>query len=248
MPEGELHLELKILLFALLKARLRGRMFVGCDQFVYWAPAEPSSCLAPDVFVKRGEPPPRSVRSYKIWERGVPDVGVEIIDRNGSRWTSIEDKLERYRLAGIGEIVFFDSDGEEPLLRIWDWVAGDVVERDLGRHEARRCRTLEAYWVIVNDAELGPTLRLAEDADGHALWPTPAESERAQKEAERAQKEAERAQKEAERAQKEAERAQKEAERTQKEAERAQKEAERAEKERALARVAELEAELARRR
>src|SRR5690606_32818792 len=59
-------------------------------------------------------------------------------------------------------------------------------------------------------------LRIADDPAGTHLWPTGEEAERAAKEAERAAKEAERA----------------------------AKEAERAEKERALARVAELEARL----
>jgi hypothetical protein len=64
----------------------------------------------------------------------------------------------------------------------------------------------------------GRKLRIAEDQAGTRFWTTPEETERAAKEAERAAKEAERAAKEAERAEKEA----------------------------ALARIRELEAELAR--
>jgi hypothetical protein len=83
-------------------------------------------------------------------------------------------------------------------------------------------------------------LRLAEARDSVVLFPPAEEAERQAKEAERQAKEAERQAKEAERQAKEAERQAKEAERQAKEAERQAKEA-------ALARVAELEAELRRR-
>jgi hypothetical protein len=46
---------------------------------------------------------------------------------------------------------------------------------------------------VHQDPTLGPTLRLARDAAGADLVPTPAEAERAAKEVERAAKEAERA-------------------------------------------------------
>jgi hypothetical protein len=81
-----------------------------------------------------------------------------------------------------------------------------------------RSEVLGAHLVVTDE---GRRLRIAADPEGHELWLTAEEAERAEKEAERAQKEAECAQKDAERA---------------------QKDAERLEKERALSRVAELEA------
>src|SRR5262249_39682727 len=107
MGEAPLHWRLRVLLFALLEARLHRRALVGCDQFMYWDGDHPTSCLAPDAFVKFGGPHPLAFSSYKIWEHGPPEVGVEIIDRTTKRWTNLEDKLERYRNARIEEIVFF---------------------------------------------------------------------------------------------------------------------------------------------
>jgi hypothetical protein len=219
VPEGEVHYELLVLLWQSVKRELGDGAQVCADLFLYWDPTNPKRCLAPDLAVRLGQPRVL-ISSWKTWELGAPHVGVEIVSDWDKAQSTTAQKLERYRQAGIAEVVRFDPEGTEPRLRLWDLIDGDLVERDLSDPEAHRCDALGFYWCIVEDPELHSTLRLARDKEGRDLLPTPAEAERAAKEAERAAKEAERAEKEAERTQKEA----------------------------ALARIAELEAELARRR
>jgi hypothetical protein len=47
MPESAVHLRLRTALFLVLDANLRGRAYVGSDQFVYWDPTDPKACVAP---------------------------------------------------------------------------------------------------------------------------------------------------------------------------------------------------------
>src|SRR5262245_15837636 len=56
MPETSVHMRLRTALFLILERELRGRAFVGSDQFVYWDPTDPKACLAPDVLVRLGGP------------------------------------------------------------------------------------------------------------------------------------------------------------------------------------------------
>jgi Uma2 family endonuclease len=233
MPETSLHLRLRTALFLVLDHRLNGRAFVGSDQFVYWDPTDPTACLAPDAFVRLGCPF-ALLPSFKVWEHGAPNLAVEVISRADARDHNWQQKLSRYARCGVGELVSFDPEEQERPLRLWDLVEGDLVERDLSEASARFCEALGAFWVVAPDPVLGRALRVAADAEGTELWPTPAEAAFEAAEAEQRQKEVERAAKEVERAAKEVERA--------------AKEVERGEKEAALARVAELERELERHR
>src|SRR6188768_1121826 len=112
---------------------------------------------------------------------------------------NLPKNLERYRRAGIRELARFDPEKSKPL-RLWDFLDGNLVERDLAQAEAWRCDALGAYWVVVNDATLGPMLRVARDPAGAELWVTPEEAElaaSAARDAGHAALEAERAAKEA---------------------------------------------------
>jgi hypothetical protein len=191
---------------------------VACDQFLYWDPTNPKKCLAPDLAVRvcTSNVHSSELRAWKTWELGAPHVGVEIVSDWDRSQGTLAQKLERYRQAGIAEVVRFDDEDSERPLRLWDLLDGDLVERDISAPDARFCDALGLYWCIVSDPVLGPCLRLARDPDGLTLLPTPAE----ERDTERAAKEAAVAAKEAAVAAKEA----------------------------ALARVAELEAELERRR
>jgi hypothetical protein len=196
VPEGTVHYELLVTLWLSVRHALGDGALVSADQFLYFDPTNPKRCLAPDLAVRLGQPRVL-VPSWKTWELGAPHVGVEIVSEWDKANSTTEEKLERYRAAGILEVVRFDPNGKEPRLRLWDLFDGDLVERDLSDPEARRCDALGFYWCIVDVPMLGATLRLARDRDGHDLLLTPAEAERAEKEAERAEKEAERAEKEA---------------------------------------------------
>ena len=189
VPEGTLHFELLVTLWDSVKHALGDGALVSADQFLYFDPTDPKRCLAPDLAVRIGQAP-LLVPTWKTWELGAPHVGVEIVSDWDKASSTTEQKLERYREAGILEVVRFDPKGKEPRLRLWDLFDGDLVERDLSDPEARRCDALGAYWCIVEVPELGSTLRVSRDPDGRSILPTPAEAERAEKEAERAEKEA----------------------------------------------------------
>jgi Uma2 family endonuclease len=173
--EHKTHLELRTLLYQFLKLAFSGQAVIGSDQFVYWDPTSARACLAPDAFVRLGGPDER-FGSWKVWERGAPHVAVEIIsdsDRADSDWT---EKLERYRKLGVRELVRFDP--EAPVgaqLRVWDRLEHDLVERELSQPRAQS-GVLQGFWLVVEDAELGPTLRLSHDEQGEQLYLTKAEA------------------------------------------------------------------------
>jgi len=174
VPESAVHLRVRTALFLVLDGRLRGKAFVGSDQFVYWDASDPRACVAPDVFVRMGGPftlPP----SFRTWEHGAPQLAVEILSRHDTRDRNQAGRLERYRSCGVSELVLFDPETDQGQLRIWDWVEGDLVQRDLTDPEAARCLLLDAYWRVEADAELGYSLRLADDIEGKRLWLTPNE-------------------------------------------------------------------------
>jgi hypothetical protein len=198
VPETAVHMRLRTALFLIIERELRGRAFVGSDQFVYWDATDPKACLSPDVIVRLGGPL-ELLPSYKTWVHGAPQLGIEIVSRTDRRDKSLPKNLERYRRAGIAELARFDPEKSKPL-RLWDFSDGKLAERDLTDPEARRCAALAAYWVVVNDATLGPMLRVARDSAGTDLWVTPDEAEQAasaSRDAERAALEAERAAKDA---------------------------------------------------
>src|SRR4051812_5275332 len=161
VPETKRHLKLRTLLYELLELAFADRAAIGCDQFVYWDPTDPRACLAPDAFVRLGQPD-SLFRSWKAWEHGAPHVAVEIISESDERDRDWEAKLSRYRRLGIAELVRFDPDAGQKALRVWDLVDNDLVERELSQLTAAS-RCLPGFWVVRDAPELGPTLRLSRD-------------------------------------------------------------------------------------
>jgi Uma2 family endonuclease len=196
VPETARHWRARTLLAESIRHAFGEHALVSCDQFLYWDANDPKRMLAPDVAFRVGAPSD-VLDCWKTWERGAPHVGVEIISGSDASEMRFEEKLARYRPAGVREIVRYDCDDRERPIRIWDRVEGDLVERELREAETFRCDVLGWYWCEKTDPELGLTLRLARNADGTELVLTPLEAERAAKEAERAAKEAERAAKDA---------------------------------------------------
>ena len=191
VSEGLRHFKTRALLAASIEYALGEHGLVCSDQFLYWDADDPRRCLAPDVCFRVGAPRDLPL-SWKIWERGAPHVGVEIVS-GGDRWgPPFEEKLKRYRQAGVLEVVRYDWEDAERPIRIWDRVDGDLTERDLVDPEAFRCDPLGWYWCQRNDEELGPVLRLARKSDGSDLVLTPLEAERVARDAERAAHDAER--------------------------------------------------------
>jgi hypothetical protein len=168
VPETKLHFKLRTALFLLLTRELSRHACIGSDQFVYWNARDPRRCLAPDAFVKLGRAD-ETFDSWKTWERGTPELAVEILSENED-W---QEKLDRYHELGVRELVSFDPAAER--LRVWDRVQEDLVERVIGRG-ATPCTTLRAFFVVA-PVDGAPALRLARDAAGRDLWLSPAEHE-----------------------------------------------------------------------
>src|SRR6478752_4804095 len=173
LPQTKRHLELRTLLYQLLKHAFADRAAIGCDQFVYWDPTDPKACLAPDGFVRLGEPD-HLFDTWKVWERGAPQVAIEIGSRSDRPDPPWNEKLEKYRRLGVSELVRFDPTSPQRPLRIWDALDHDLVERSLIGPSARS-RILPGFWLLVEDRDLGLTLRLSHDERGARLYPTPAE-------------------------------------------------------------------------
>ena len=171
VPETGVHYELRTALFLLLRGEFTDRAFVGSDQFLYWDPADPQACVAPDVMVRLGAPD-APVPCWKVWEGGAPHVAVEIVSSSDASDRNWSLKLERYLRSGVQEVVRFDPEDDTRALRLWDRVEGDLVERDLTGARCHPSDALGLYWLVTPDARLGQRLRLARDANGSVLLPT----------------------------------------------------------------------------
>jgi len=172
VPESKRHLQLRTLLFQFLELAFAKEAAIGCDQFVYWDPTEPRECLAPDAFVRFGQPDDL-FQTWKVWERGAPQVAVEIISISDNSESDWREKLVKYRSLGVSELVRFDPESSEPL-RVWDLMAGELIERA----SAARAQSgyLRGFWVTVEQPGIGLALRLSRNEDGTLLYLTPAEA------------------------------------------------------------------------
>jgi Uma2 family endonuclease len=197
MPETQLHLELRTILYQLLKDFLGDAATVTCDQFIYWAAHDPGEVLAPDAAVRRA-PAEGLLRTWKTWERGAPDVAVEIVSDSDAADAVWQDKLRRYDRMGVLELVRFDPEAPEPKrLRVWDRIDGDLVERVVERSSAPSA-VLPCAWEVAAADELPVALRLRATVSGE-LVPTRAEARRQEAEARRQEAEARRQEAEARR-------------------------------------------------
>jgi hypothetical protein len=173
MPETRRHMQQRTALFQIVLRAFGDRATVGSEQFVYWDPTDPAQCCAPDLFVRLGaadEP----FDSWKVWERGAPELVIEIVSPSDSAQGPWDRKLDRFRRLGAREVVRFDAEDARPV-RIWDGIDGDLVERDGADPVFWRCDTLGAYFCVCDGGDQGTTLRLARDCEGRDLLPTPEE-------------------------------------------------------------------------
>ncbi|MBK8254243.1 MAG: Uma2 family endonuclease [Polyangiaceae bacterium] len=173
VPETKRHLEARTCLYLVLKHLLSDKG-VGCDQFLYWDPQDPRKCLSPDAFVKLGSLE-FNFASWKVWEKGAPELAVEMVSSSDRAPTDWKDKVARYAASGVAELVRFDTDDEVQPIRVWDRIGGGLVERDKRDPNLRRCKTLELWWVV-KSSQYGTELRLANDRDGVDVLPTPFEA------------------------------------------------------------------------
>jgi Uma2 family endonuclease len=197
VPETKYHLERRSALYQSLKREVAASATIGSDQFVYWDPTTSRKRLAPDAFVRLGAPD-QPFRTWKTWERGAPDLGVEIVSDSDEAEPDWNQKLERYRAAGIGEVVRFEPENGEHPIRVWDAIDGDLVERAPDDPDLHACEALGLWWTVVEHPTLGPMLRLARDREGRTLVATPDEESVQAREAEAKAREAEAKAREAE--------------------------------------------------
>jgi hypothetical protein len=165
VPETGVHLRLRTALWSMLRAALGERAVVGSDQFLYWDPTDPKQCLAPDVLVWFGSPD-RAFSSWKVWERGAPHLAIEIISASDARDRPWSRKLKAYQRSGVLELARFDAEDVEHPLRLWDRVEGDLVEREVSKHELERSDVLDLFWLVDPAPDLGLMLRLSRDSAG----------------------------------------------------------------------------------
>lgn len=174
VPEGMSHLILRTFLWRVLRFAYASQHSAGCDQFVYWNARSPKRNCAPDVFVKLGRPQ-EIFGTWKTWERGAPELIVEIVSPTEQLLTW-DQKFERFYELGAREIVRFDP--EQPAgsrFRVWDRIDDDLVEREI-TGDTTPCLTLGLWWVVrpVEGDAVG--LRLARDIEGRKLLLAPEEA------------------------------------------------------------------------
>ncbi len=197
MPQSRRHHHLCQALYEILRAVVDpAEDSVGADQFVYFNANRPQRCLAPDVFVKRGVPD-EDFNSWKTWKKGAPEVAFEVLSPSDSyeRWT-LDEKIERYHELGVRELVVFNVDAEPgERLRVWDRIEGDFVER-LVEDERTWCAVLGVQLlvgpasVIQEGIHYEACLRVARDEAATELIPTREEARSAAEEARSAAEEA----------------------------------------------------------
>jgi Uma2 family endonuclease len=174
VPEGKRHYELRTFLYRLLKLAFADRACVGCDQFVYWNARSPKRCLSPDGFVYLGAAD-RDFKSWKTWERGTPQLAVEIVSDPGTEIFDWDRRYEAYLELGVAELVRFDPDAEPgKRIAVWDRIDDDLVERVV-EGDATPCLTLGLYWRVAPVEGYPVGLRLTRDEAGEDLLPTPDE-------------------------------------------------------------------------
>lgn len=181
--ESTIGYEIRTALYQIVRLAFGDGALVSSDQFLYWDPTDPKRCLSPDLAVRVGARD-EVLTTWKTWERGAPQVGVEIISPSDAKELVWSKKFERYRQAGVAELVRFNVLGDTPELTLWDLIDGDLVERDPTDPRALYSDALGLYWCVVPNPRLKAMLRLSRDAEGKDLLPTPAEH--AGKQAERA--------------------------------------------------------------
>ena len=168
--ESRRHLELRTLLYLIFKQAFASRAAVGSDQFVYFRANDPRRCVSPDVFVKLGAPS-ENFRSWKTWERGTPDVAIEVVSEHEPIWPklgrsteALSGKLAEYHELGVRELVVFDPEAEEGArVRIWDRVDDDLVERVV-HGDTGPSLVLGGAWCVAPSSVDPVSLRLVDDA------------------------------------------------------------------------------------
>jgi Uma2 family endonuclease len=109
MAETDTHRDLMVYLIEALKAYFQAnpQVYVAGNLFIYYEKGDPQSRVAPDVFVVSGVSKRRR-RVYRLWEEGKgPDVVIEVSSRS-TRGEDLWEKRGLYEFLGVEEYFLFD--------------------------------------------------------------------------------------------------------------------------------------------
>lgn len=193
MPESDAHDETVELLEAILSWWARGRsdVQIARNLAIRWNRAAPRVGVEPDVCVLWPRPPrPESdvLARVRTWLPGhaPPRLAIEVVSDSDPR-KDYAIAPDKYAASGTEELWIFDpllagptAHGGPRRLQIWQRSEGGRFERTYEGEGPARSALLGAYAVVTDE---GRRLRIADDPEGTALWPTEAEAERAEKEA-----------------------------------------------------------------
>ena len=209
VPESTLHDVVLDLLKAILNAwaaREARAVWVARNLALRWDRAHPKVGVDPDLCVLAPRPAhPLALRSYKTWLPGrrPPPLAIEVVSANHP-YKDYGEAPARYAASGVGELWVFDpllagpgAFGGPHLLQVWARDRLGRFRRAYSGPGPVRSRALGAFLVVTSGSDGERLLRVADDAEGRALWLTEAETERRAKEVEQREREAEREAKEA---------------------------------------------------
>jgi len=150
LSDSDEHFERRVLLWESVRLALGDQALVSSDQFVYFDPTNPERCLSPDLAVRLGTPG-RRIKTWKTWEWGPPQVGVEIVSPSDSPRRVMLGKLERYRQAGILEAVRFEPETEATAEQQGlNFILKDLAANEYLRESARLAELIQTQLGTVN--------------------------------------------------------------------------------------------------
>jgi len=188
MPETPLHGRIIELLVAILRCwvlKFAPAAMTGSNIAIRFDRAHPSRGVDPDVYlVDPGPPRGERETSLCLWKKGhhPPRLAVEVVSESTAA-KDYHDAPARYAACGVRELWVFDPlgfgapDADGPwTLQVWRATGKGEFQRVYAGNGPAFSRELAA-WVVVTDG--GMRLRIANDAAGTRLWPTPEEEQAA---------------------------------------------------------------------
>lgn len=159
------------------------RAYIGWDVFVEWDPNDPRARVSPDMFLLDGQSPDITPSIWCTWdpECDPPTFALEIVSRK-SRSKDYEQSPMRYAALGTRELAIFDPEprGEDAFpLQIFRRTSRGQFLRVYAGPGPAQSQVLGAWLVVVDG---GAHVRLARNAEGTDLVPSPEEQARSERE------------------------------------------------------------------
>ena len=177
MPEPTLQRLVMEVLRPLIQAWLdeRGEVaFAGADQFIYWVQHQPTTRMAPDVYVLPGVPKGTDFGAWKVWETGVrPSIVIEIVGSDPRK--DYEVAPGRYDEMGVEELVVFDpwhdAGSDRVRWQVWRRTARGFVRVERTDGDRVRSQVL-GCWLRLVGSGADRRVRVATGPRGEVLLPT----------------------------------------------------------------------------